>query len=191
MKTLLVVMSAVLAIPLAARAEQEFSRGDVEISASCVVIPTGRILLVARDAVRGAVIFQKAEERPEGFFSKYESFRIQKEGIRKLGDGEVEFKRVSSKGFIFHKGISDALGPPLKLDNFSLCASPAGPKHELMEHAIVYFWSKPFEVDQKVSLAPTPWKEIGEVNLFDPRIRWFSYDEKRKPSIIPIDKIWD
>jgi hypothetical protein len=40
-------------------------------------------------------------------------------------------------------------------------------------------------------MAPTPWKEIEEVNLYDPRVRWFTYDEKRERKIIPIERIWD
>jgi len=40
-------------------------------------------------------------------------------------------------------------------------------------------------------MAPTPWPQIKEVKLSDPRIRWFGYDEKRKWKVIPIDNIWD
>jgi hypothetical protein len=59
------------------------------------------------------------------------------------------------------------------------------------EHSTVYFWSKPKKVDLKVRMAPAPWREIEEVKLSDPRIKWFSYDERREWQVIPIDKIWD
>jgi hypothetical protein len=40
-------------------------------------------------------------------------------------------------------------------------------------------------------MAPTPWTEIGEVKLSDPRIRWFAYDDKESWKVIPIEKLWD
>lgn len=40
-------------------------------------------------------------------------------------------------------------------------------------------------------LAPTPWTDIKDVNVKDPRIRWYRYDERREMTFIPIDKLWN
>ncbi|HAR49063.1 hypothetical protein ER57_06780 [Smithella sp. SCADC] len=40
-------------------------------------------------------------------------------------------------------------------------------------------------------LAPTPWTDIKDVNIKDPRIKWYRDDEKRERVFIPIDKLWE
>ncbi len=44
--------------------------------------------------------------------------------------------------------------------------------------------------DHGFELAPTPWTDISQVNVFDPRVKWYRYDEKRERVFIPIDKLW-
>jgi hypothetical protein len=45
--------------------------------------------------------------------------------------------------------------------------------------------------DDNNEFAPTPWTDIKEVNLSDPRIKWFRVDNTRKLFNIPIDKLWE
>lgn len=45
--------------------------------------------------------------------------------------------------------------------------------------------------DYGIELAPTKWIDISEVNVFDPRLKWYRYDEKRKRANIPVDKLWN
>jgi hypothetical protein len=45
--------------------------------------------------------------------------------------------------------------------------------------------------DYGFEIAPTPWTDIKEVNVKDPRIKWYRYDEKRERIFIPIDKLWE
>jgi hypothetical protein len=192
MKMLFVLAFAALLVASPAFPKQKLFQDGVGISASCVVMPVGWVLLVERDPFLGAVKFFHNEERTDGIHSKYECFELSKKkgGAKKIGEGEVVFKQTSNKGSIkdlfFHEGMSSIFGPPLEIGKFSLCSYAVG-----SSHAAVYFWSKPHKADQKVRMAPTPWKEIVEVNLSDPRIRWFAYDEERERRIIPIDKIWD
>jgi hypothetical protein len=190
MKRMMIFLSLALMVTSSPALAEEFSRQDVAIGASGISMPAGRVILIKREAFRGAMIFGETEERPEGFFAKYKSYRFGRQGIQNFDEGEVIFKRVSSGGFLFHKGIGNSLGPPLKFDNFSLCVSPAGSEPHLQGHAIVYFWYKPTLVDQKIYLAPTPWKKVEEADPDDSRVKWYAYDEKREPIIIPIDKIW-
>jgi hypothetical protein len=57
---------------------------------------------------------------------------------------------------------------------------------------IICFFSKGQKPgDYGIELAPTPWTNISQVNVFDQRIKWYRYDEKRKRVYIPVDKLWD
>ena len=39
--------------------------------------------------------------------------------------------------------------------------------------------------------APTKWTDISQVIAFDPRLRWYRYDENREDTYIPIDQLWE
>ena len=185
MKMLILIMSLAIAPPV--MAQQKLDKHEVEVTSICVVMPVGRVLLIGRNDFVGAVKFLHNEERPDGTYSKYEFFEFEKSGFRKIGEEELLLKNPSDgKGIFFHGSPSKLAGPPLKLRNFSLFAHAGG-----LSHSTVYFWSKPNKVDHKVRMAPTPWKEIGEVNLSDSRIKWFTYNDKESSKVIPIDKIWD
>lgn len=45
--------------------------------------------------------------------------------------------------------------------------------------------------DYGIELAPTKWTDISQVNVFDPRLKWYRYDEKRQRVNIPVDKLWE
>jgi len=190
MKILIIILLLAIVIQaIPAMAKQKIFRDGVGIASFCVVTPVGRVLLIDRDNFVGAVKFLQNEERADGTYSKYEYFEYEKGGFRKVREGEVMLKNpsdVGKGGWFFHHGPSELLGPPIKIGNFTLCAAAAG-----LEHATVYFWSKPHKVDQRVKMAPTPWKEIKEVDLPNPQIKWFSYDKEREWKVVPIDKLWD
>ncbi len=172
----------------AANAEQKLSKDEVGIASSCVVMPVGRVLLISRENFVGAVKFLQNDERSDGIYSKYEYFEYEKGRFKKVRESEVSLKKSSNNrgGIFFHGSPTELAGPPLKLRDFSLFAEAGGP-----DHATIYFANARYRPDLKVRMAPTPWKDISEVNLTDPRIRWFTYDKKESRKVIPIDKIWD
>jgi hypothetical protein len=43
--------------------------------------------------------------------------------------------------------------------------------------------------DHGIELAPTRWSAISDVNVTDPRLRWFRYDESRSMTYIPSDDL--
>ncbi len=185
MKVLIFIMSLTMVTPV--MAQQKLDKDGVEITSICVVMPVGRILLIGKYDFVGAVKFLHNEEKPDGTYSMYEFFEHEKGEFRKMGEGSVLLKKLpGGKGIFFHESPSKLAGPPLKLKNFSLFAHAGG-----LNHSTVYFWSKPNKVDHKVRMAPTPWKEIREVNLTDPRIKWFTYTDKESSKVILIDKLWD
>ena len=155
-------------------------------------MPVDWFLLVENEPFLGAVKFFGNTQQPDGMHSKYECFQVGiKKGVaKKIGEGEVVFKQTSSKGspldLFLHKGIGSALGPRLKIDKVRLCALAAG-----LDHATVFFWSRPGWVDQKVKLAPTPWRHTREIDPSDKRILWVVYNKNREPKNIAIATIWD
>jgi hypothetical protein len=43
---------------------------------------------------------------------------------------------------------------------------------------------------ESVELAPTKWQDVGEINISDPRIKWYRYDKTRRDIKIPIEDLW-
>jgi hypothetical protein len=183
----ILILAVLLAIATPVTAKEKIFKDGVGIASFCIVMPVGRVLLISRDNFMGAVKFLQNEERPDGTYSKYEYFEYEKDGFKRLREEEVSLKKPSGrKGIFFHQSPYKLAGPPLKLRDFSLFAEAGG-----REHSTVYFWSAPNKPDLKVRMAPTIWKDISEVNLTDPRIRWLAYDDKESWKVIPIDQIWD
>jgi len=38
--------------------------------------------------------------------------------------------------------------------------------------------------------APTPWTEVKNIAIGDPRVKWYRYDENRERVVINIDNLW-
>ena len=53
----------------------------------------------------------------------------------------------------------------------------------------VTFYGKSSRGDYGIELAPTKWTEIQEVNVHDPRLKWYRYDENRESVDIPLDNL--
>lgn len=166
------------------------SPADVSVDSQAVVMPVGRVLLVKRENFLGAILFSHNEVRPDGIHSKYKTFESVKGDFGKIGEGEI-FRGEAKKGFFFNlrNFFFHDIGRigEIKIKSFVLYVDAMNEFH-----STVYFWedgkAKP---DVKIFLAPTPWKEIGEVNLSDARIRWFAYDKQRNRKVVAIDEIWD
>jgi hypothetical protein len=186
MKILIFILMAPLAVMVTrVNAEQKIFKDGVGINYDCVAMPVGRVLLIGRDNFLGAVKFLQNEERADGTYSKYDYFEYEKGGFWFRWQGQISLKKYTGKGSFLHPIPYNDAGDPLRVGKFNLYAVA------FKEHSTVYFWSKPKKVDHKVRMAPTPWREIEEVKLSDPRIKWFAYDERREWKVIPIDKIWD
>jgi hypothetical protein len=163
---------------------------EVSIDEHAVVMPLGRVLLINRIDFIGAIIFVRNEEKMDYVSSKYEIFEYEKGGgFRKIIAGEI-FRNTPQESFwynlrsLFLHDIGKA--GRIKLRSFVLFAD-AGDE----SHSTVCFWDGAAKPDVKVRLAPTPWRDIREVKLSDPRIIWFGHDKGRERKVIPIDKIWD
>jgi hypothetical protein len=171
---------------------EQFTTDAVFLGPDVITMPQGRILLISRNGFVGAINFIENEERSDGWYSKYEYYQYEKSvGFGKFKEGYISFKKMVWNWWNkllyhylqFHPNPYDGVDR-LVFDKFELIATPG------KTHSSVYFWSKANVVDEKARLAPTPWKEIQEVDLNDKRIEWFKYDETRKGRIIQIDRLW-
>jgi hypothetical protein len=45
--------------------------------------------------------------------------------------------------------------------------------------------------DYGIELAPTKWKEFSQVNVSDPRIKWYKFQGSRKTMFIPLGELWE
>jgi hypothetical protein len=118
-------------------------------------------------------------------FANYESY-YQGDGSGDFSKNNVQFKKDtlthpkpkwSIFGHLIFNGNREIVCGPIKL-----FWSGRG--------AVYHFRLQQPQGDHGIELAPTPWSNVSEVNVFDPRITWYRYDEKRKRVNIPIDQLW-
>lgn len=180
---------------------------EVGIYYSGVAVPLNRIILIRKNAEYCAIKFIKVwtefdEERYKTYthhvdveLDKYYSTKkyADYEGYYQ-GDGSGSFTKTNVKitretaswlplkgpfrPFIYQPGRARVECGPYRLGwQYKTFVSSIPKGKYLEEHG--------FE------LAPTTWKDIKEINVFDPRVKWYRYDEKREKLFIPIDKLWE
>ena len=186
---------------------------EVAIDRGCVEVPLGRMLLVRKDNHYFALKFirnwievdEKTKNKlepyrakgimdekmvREGSEKKYSAYEVYSQGD---GSGDFAMSNVVKneylaswlplKGpfrpFIYQPGDSYVKCGPYKLVwryRNRVCFIPSG------ESSLRDFG---FEI------APTPWADISQVNVFDSRVKWYRYDENRERLFIPIDGLWE
>lgn len=159
---------------------------EVLISFNCVEMPLNKILLIRKSCDYCALKFMKLWTEKDGN-EKYAAYRVyyQSDGTGNFSKDVIVNNNVASelplKGpfrpFIYQPGDSFVKCGPYKLTwNYKKKVGTMPPNKGLGDFG--------FE------LAPTPWTNIKEVNVKDPRINWYRYNNKRERIIIPIDKLW-
>ncbi|OGP60598.1 MAG: hypothetical protein A2162_05445 [Deltaproteobacteria bacterium RBG_13_52_11b] len=163
---------------------------EVRIAGNALVMPMGRIVLVRNGSQYCAVKFTRAwtGKTDHDYFARYESYY--------QGDGTGDFSKPNVQF------TEEELAWRRRVGLGKFFSFPAGPENlEIKCGPIRLFWSSKGSIyfrshakkdaDYGIELAPTTWTEISEVNIFDPRLQWYSYDGKRKEVRIPIDRLWE
>lgn len=172
-----------------ANASELPNANDVYITPNSIGMPLNRILLVRKDDDYCIVRFTRNWGKTdydqhveyESYYQGDKSGNFSNKNVQYRKE-EVYYKRPIF--FIFGHGV--AIGAKLNIHcgQIELWWS-AGPFL-----AFVYF--NRADQDQKdygIELAPTPWTDIKEVDLKDPRVKWYRYDEIRERVFVPIDKL--
>jgi len=161
---------------------------EVRIGGMGVVIPLGRILLIRRGLEYGAVKFTEAWTGKTGkeWHANYESY-YQGDKSGDFSKKNVQFRRgkvIQTEG-IFFGGHSWSLRTNIDIR--------CGPIRLAWSYKTFLSFrpSGKDPADYGIELSPTKWTDISEVNVFDQRLKWYRYDEKRDKFRIPIDQLWE
>ena len=160
---------------------------DVHVGKTAIVMPLGKILLVRKDSKYCAVRFTESwtGKTEEDLYAKYESYY--------QGDKSGDFSKANVQLKKENLSFPTPRGVGRLAFSFGNKEIECGPIRLFWSgHGAVHFYSEgEKQGDYGIELAPTPWTDISQVNVFDPRIQWHRYDEKRERINIPIDKLWE
>lgn len=153
---------------------------DVLLTFEGIAMPLGRILLARKGSDYCVIKFTDTwlGETEKDHYSSYE-FYYQGDGSGDFtksnvlsGSGELYFPRV--RPIIFDMGYQKGRNTTLQCGVM---------KFDWLFIGWIYL--------QKYELAPTPWTTIKEVNIKDPRVRWYKKNEVKERVSIPVDELWD
>ena len=163
---------------------------EVLIAGNALRMSPGRIVLVRYNLQYCAVKFTETwtGKTEHDKFANYASFY--------QGDGSGDFLRNNVQL------IKERLAERRLIGLGKMFSFPAGPQNlEIKCGPIRLFWSSAGtiyfrghakeEMDYGIELAPTKWTSIPDVNVFDPRLKWYRFDGRRKETHIPIDQLWE
>lgn len=177
------------------REGEERARTKVIIGKVSVSIPIGRFLLIRKGSNYCAVRFTRFHREPNkptlwspGDDSEYAEYDwyYQRDGSGdftkpNIESGHRELSRKPAIG-LFHPLVWPRGDPFIKCGLFRL--EWFYPTH------VGFHMTNRKEDDVGNELAPTKWRDISEVNVHDPRLKWYRFDEKREGVDIPIDQLW-
>lgn len=169
---------------------------EVHIGAMGIVMPIEKILLVRKGSEYCAIKFTKlwSENTSEistlfvaagsDEYALYESYY--------QGDGTGDFskkKNIQLKkeklSFLKPRGIGRLA---FSFGNREIKCGTI--KLRSISNAVSFYAASQKPGDYGIELAPTKWTDISEINVFDPRLRWYRYDENRQRVNIPVEKLW-
>ncbi len=157
--------------------------------------PLGRFLLIRKNKAVCAVRFTKAQRghdaKPATMFnSGEESFSAEYDWYFQ-GDGSGDF---TQPGVL--SGHERLARNPLKgIGRLAFQTGKIYVKCGTLDNLLwlyptwVSFYGGGRRGDYGIELSPTKWEGIQEVNVHDPHLKWFRYDENRKPVEIPLDDL--
>jgi len=173
-----------------ALAEQEYRQraDDVSVGATGASVPVGRIMLIRKGVQYGAIKFTNAWIGRFGWErATYESYY--------QGDGTGDFSKANVQVRNGRLSLSKEhwVGGGHHINFWRDVDIRCGPLKLLWTYRtnVCFFSDSQEQGDYGIELAPTKWTAISQVNVFDPRVKWYRYDEKRRAQFIPIDQLWE
>lgn len=183
----------------------------VAIHSSGVEVPLNRILLIRKDARYCAVKFTRCWIEIDEERMKESAAHIDQGGdIADMYREAAKRKYAIYEAYYQGDGTGDFTNKNVKVSKGRASRLPLrGPfRPFIYQPGDAYVKCGPFKLnweyktgvtfipsgkgmgDFSFELAPTPWNDIREVNIKDPRIKWYRYDEKRARVFIHIDRLW-
>lgn len=162
---------------------------EVHIAPNGVFMPLGRILLVRKDADYCVVKFNKfwTGKTEDDIYAIYESY-YQDDKTGDFSNDNVKYRKdklISPKGIWIPFWHTIAFGSKKEIECGPIRLWWTG------KGSVYFFKRYQPEGDYGIELAPTKWTDISQVNVFDPIVKWYKYDEQRERVNIPIDQLWE
>jgi len=168
-KTLILVLLLIGWGSLPEASEPSLKPEEVKIVRQAICLPVGRFVLIQRQDLFCAIIFLSTERNESGISASYQLF-WPSEGWRQER-GKISYRtRLTGLEILrnlFHHEDSIGRVEKLSLDGLELLCEP------FETHAVIYFGTSPDNLDPAVKIAPTPWRRMEEVNLKEPRLKWY------------------
>ncbi len=177
---------------------EQQAHGAAEIYAMGVGPPLGRLLLMRRGTDLCAVRFTEFHRGQDGtppslfhsgdeeFYAKYHWYYPENEVGSFTGDevdsGHRELDRQPLVGLMFGR-----LGFQLGTTKVN-----CGPFHTNWYYPTMVSFDVIVEegsIDSGIELAPTKWSTLSEINLKDPALIWYGYNEKQPNIFIPLEDL--
>jgi hypothetical protein len=151
--------------------------GDALIGPQGVSMSIGWILLARKGSNYCAMKFTNTW-LGETKYDHYTSYEYHYQG-----DGSGDFSKQNVKsgaGELFFPRVQGWMGVPMI----------KGAKDTIECGIMKFKWFYPASVGSRdFEFAPTPWTSITEVNVHDPRIKWYRYDKNRQRTTVHIDQL--
>ena len=162
---------------------------NIIVRPNAIGMPLGKILLIRKDSDYGAIKFIKfwTGKAEDDLYATYESY-YQDDKTGDFTNNNVRFTKEqlhSPKPSFSLFGHPYAFGvkEDIKCGPIRLLWSGRG--------TVYFFKSFQRQGDYGIELAPTKWTDISQVNVSDPRLKWYRYDASRKDGKIPVDQLWE
>lgn len=193
--SVLVLFVSCVKTPMAENLSELYQRSNATLTRTEVSAPLGRFLLLRKDKMVCAVRFTKAQRGHDAkpattFNSGEENFSAEYDWYSQ-GDGSGDF---TLPGVL--SGHESVARRPLK--GIGRLAFQTGQIYVECGTFDKLFWRYPTWVsfygksrrgDYGIELAPTKWAEIKEMDVHDPCLKWYRYDENRESVDIPLDDL--
>jgi hypothetical protein len=158
---------------------------DVRIGPHYIEMPIGRIFLIRKDNTYGAIKFIKSWTgwTKDDLYTTYDSW-FQDDGSGDFSKKNVKFENRNASITLWGIGrLSFNLGDSeVHCGMFKLSWG--------YKYLVEFFGQSPCTSDCGVEIAPTKWKDIKEINVLDPRLKWYKYDKDRLRMDIPVETLW-
>lgn len=155
---------------------------QVRIGPVSIEMPAGKILLVRNGSEYGCIKFTKfwTGITDQDLYASYKSCSLTgglPKGNTEVFKGELSHSKPRGVGRLaFSFGNSWIRCGSIKLHWYG--------------HGSVHFDpTGSGERDHGIELAPTNWSNFSDINIFDSRLKWYRFDDKRKREDIKLDEI--
>ena len=192
-KTLIFAMLCMMIISwlssegIAGMSNLKLEANEIAIHHSGIELPAERILLIRKNSHYGAIIFTRFWTEKDGK-EKYAAYKVY---YQEDGTGDFSNKNVTlSEGVASELPLRGPFRPFIYQpgDSFIKC----GPFRLTWAYrSFVGFMPPDKELgDFGFEFAPTPWTDVKNIAIGDPRVKWYRYDENRERVVINIDNLW-